>query len=162
MTDDSSRYVSRPAKEGILVIPKSGSARQRQPRGLAGKSGFARIDQEGIAALGRAYDASLALHLEMVRLSGMQWVQRREGWLSLDRDIRAALRLTARSTCSAAVKRLVDRNFIEVRGTPGSRLEYRLNPHWAKSKAKEVNPSAKPHKMLAKVVDLAARRKAKR
>jgi hypothetical protein len=142
MRDKPSRYVSRPAKGATLAIPKSGSVRQPRPRGLARKSGFAQVDQEEIAALGRVCGAFLALHLELIRLSGTRWVQRREGWVSFDRDMRVALGVVARSTYSEAVKRLVDLGFIKARGTPGSRLECRLNPHWAKPKAKVINLAA--------------------
>jgi hypothetical protein len=69
----------------------------------------------------------------------MRWVQRRDGWIVFDRDMRIILGLVARSTCSEAVKRLTDLNFLETRGTPGSRLECRLNPNWAKPKAEIVD-----------------------
>jgi hypothetical protein len=100
------------------------------------------VDKEEIAALGRAFGAPLALHLELIRLSGTLWVQRREGWLPFDRETRVALGLAARSTCSRAVNRLVDLGFIEVRGMPGSRLDYRLNPRWAQPKVKVINLAA--------------------
>ena len=141
MGDRPSKYVSKPLSETERDLPRSHSTSVRPPRTLSRKLGYARVDQEEIVKLGQTYGTSLALHLEMIRLSGMHWVKRRDGWIVFDQDMRITLGLSKRQTCSDAVKRLSGLDFLEARGTPGSRLECRLNPNWAKPKAEVVgNP----------------------
>jgi hypothetical protein len=137
MKDDPSRYVSRIAGEKVQGTSTSTPARTRAPKGLMRRQGFARVSSDEIAILGVAFGPSVALLLEMIRLSGTRWVKRRGGWLSFDREARTTLGLTERSTCSKAVKRLCALGFMEVRGTPGSRLEYRLNPNWAETQSQD-------------------------
>jgi hypothetical protein len=92
----------------------------------------------------------LVLFLEIVRLSGLRRIKKRDGRISLGGKELEALGLSNRATLSKAVKKLVSCGFIEVFGTdsPGKKLEYRLNPNWAKPKAV--------------VVDLMAARKARK
>jgi hypothetical protein len=97
---------------------------------------------EGAAVFGRLYDPSAALLLAVVQWSGTRWVRQREGWLVFDRATRLALGLADRLSHCRAAKKLVSAGMIEIRNTPGSRLEYRLNPDWAKPTAEVVDLAA--------------------
>lgn len=61
--------------------------------------------------------------------------------MSLNQETLREAGLTDRFVRHRAVKRLLARGWLEVRGTntPGRKLEYRLNPNWALPKAKVVD-----------------------
>ena len=143
LADSPSKYVSRriPVRERMPIL------RERAPDGPVRRSGHARIEAEGVAAFGRLYGPSAALLLAIVQWSGTRWVRQREGWMFFDRATRSALGITNRLSHCRADKKLVNAGMIEIRNTPGSRLEYRLSPDWAKP--------------TAEVVDLAAARSAR-
>jgi hypothetical protein len=103
---------------------------------------FARIEQEMIGAFRRLHDPVVALHLELIRLSGTRWAKARDGWLPFNREILENIGLDNRFVRHRAVKRLLALRCIEVRSigdVAGRRLEYRLDPNWAKPKAKVVD-----------------------
>jgi hypothetical protein len=110
---------------------------------------FARIRVTEFAAFGRQFGLASVLFLEMLRLSGLRRVQKRDGWVTFTQRALMILGLSNRSTLAKAVAQLVRCGFIEVRTTrtPGQKLEYRLVPGWGRSEAE--------------VVDLASRRQAK-
>ena len=142
MRDRPSKYVSRPLPKDTSDLPRGSPAKSHRSRPPAPKPSFARLEPEGIVKLGSICGTFLALHLDMIRLSGMRWVRRREGWVIFDRAMRVSLGLPSRQAYSKAVKRLRDLGWIETRSEPGSRLECRLNPNWAKPKAKVINLAA--------------------
>jgi hypothetical protein len=84
------------------------------------------------------------LHLEMLRLSGLRWVKRRDGWVSLNQETLEAIELVDKDIRYRAVKRLRAWGWLEVRGaiTSGRKLEYRLNSNWTKPEAEVVDFAA--------------------
>jgi hypothetical protein len=128
MDEPRGHYAARKPSEGVSRLPK-GSRKKRA---------YAAIYIDELLALHGHVDPAIILHLEMVRLSGMRWVQRREGWISLNQETLEAAGLTDRKTRHRAVKKLRAWGWLGVRGAPGSKLEYRLNPSWAKPKAEGV------------------------
>jgi hypothetical protein len=117
------------------------SARVRPPPGLTKKHYFARIGAEEALAIGRLSLAATLL-LDIIRLSGTRWVRQRDGWLLLNEATLNELGLIDKRARCRTVKRLVVLGFIEVRGNPGGRLEYRLKADWAKPKAEVVDLAA--------------------
>jgi hypothetical protein len=105
------------------------------------------MEIDEIDAIGRV-DPAIALLLDLKRQAGLRSTKKRDGWTPFDQERFAAIGLADRRTRHWFVKRLLARAWIEVRSRHGRRLEYRLNPNWAKAKAE--------------VVDLAAVRKAQK
>jgi hypothetical protein len=124
------------------------ATRTRMPAGLTKRATFARIGVEEAIAFGRVANPATVLLLGVIRLSGTRWVIRRKGWITFDRDACQQLGLVDGDIFYRAARRLKALDILESRGKPGARLEYRLNPNWAKPKAE--------------VIDLAAARKASR
>jgi hypothetical protein len=96
------------------------------------------------------FDPTVALLMEIQRLSGLRRIKARDGWISLTQELLERTGLIIRGRRHRALKRLMDTGSLELRrlNTYGNKVEYRLNPNWAKPKAE--------------VVDLAAVRKAQR
>jgi hypothetical protein len=92
---------------------------------------------------------AIILFLEVIRLSGLHVVKERGGWATLDSPSLNSLGLSDKFVRYRAVTQLVILNYVFTRGHLGSKLEYRLNPHWAAPR-----PKARP-----KMVDLASARK---
>lgn len=135
MSEPRSRYAVGNPSEKVSRLPKG--SRIKRP--------YTILHAEETRALRQHYDPSLILLLEMVRLAGLRWVKRRDGWLVLNREVLEAIGLTDRWIRRRAVQRLLTFGWLEVRRTAmGCQLEYRLNPDWAKSSAE--------------VIDLASRR----
>jgi hypothetical protein len=103
------------------------------------------VEFEEIAAFGRMFGTAGALVLELRRLAGLRSTRNREGWGSIDQGRFEAIGLSDKFWRSHVVAKLRDLGVIETRGSPGSKLEYRLNPNCAKPRAE--------------VVDLATRRR---
>jgi hypothetical protein len=99
------------------------------------------INADELAAFGREFHPASALHLEMMRLSGLRWVVKRDGWVSPNRESLEAIGLVDKRARHRAVKRLVACRFLEVRstGTGGRKLEYRLRPDWARPSAEVID-----------------------
>jgi hypothetical protein len=102
------------------------------------------VDAVDFQAWGELHGADTALHLELIRLSGLNWVRKREGWVSLPATTLDAFGLKDRRIRGKAVQRGVRGGWLETRRVAGpcSQYEYRLR-----------RPSAE-------VVDLAAVKKA--
>jgi hypothetical protein len=83
--------------------------------------------------------------LELIRLSGLNWVRKREGWVSLPAATLDALDLKDRRVRGKAVRRGVRGGWLEARRVAGSgsQYEYRLR------------------RPLVEVVDMAAARKSR-
>ena len=115
-----------------------------------GKLPFARMDIDAIAAIGRMYSPETALIAEMQRLSGLRRYKQRDGWMPLTQEILERVGLLDEDRRYRVLRQVRADGVLEVRrlNTYGNKVEYRLNPAWAKPKAG--------------VVDLAAVRKARK
>ena len=103
------------------------------------RRGFLMIEGSEIPAWGRCYGSHVALHLEMIRLSGLQWVRRRDGWVALTAATLQTIGLGNRYTRHSAVRRAVELGWLETRsGGVGHKLEYRLRSEWAKPSAEII------------------------
>ena len=89
----------------------------------------------------------VALHLEIVRLSGLRQAKHREGWVAFTAGALRAIGLNNRYTRRSVVQRAIAQGWLEVRSYKGAghKLEYRLRPGWVRD--------------AAEVIDLATRRK---
>ena len=103
---------------------------------------FALVNGEEIACWGRSHGPAVALHLELVRMHRLLSVRRQDGWSTIIGKRLEAIGLVGKDVHYRAVKRLLARGVIEVRSLYGRKLEYRLNPDWAKPKAEMVNLAA--------------------
>jgi hypothetical protein len=135
----------------IRDIADSGRKVVPPPAGKPGfrkrhKQPFAAVGIDEIACFGRFYDPAVALHLELLRTAGLRLTLRQDGWGQIERKRLTAIGIANKDVHYRAARRLQALGVVEVRSCPGCKLEYRLNPHWAKPKAE--------------VVDLASRRKA--
>jgi hypothetical protein len=152
--DESMSDRSNPSRfsiENYRYAKETKPPRVRLPSSVMTKNSFAKMGGEEIAAFGRFHDPAVALHLELIRLSGTRWAKQRDGWIPFNREILENIGLNDKFVRHRAVQRLVDIGCMEARlvaDVAGRRLEYRLRPNWA-------NPKAK-------VVDLAAVRKARK
>jgi hypothetical protein len=128
-----------------MVEPRSRYAApekvSRLPSGSRKKRPYTVVSAEGLVALRKHLPPAAILHLEMLRLSGLRWVKRRDGWVSLNQETLTAVDLADKHVRFRAVRQLRTWGWLEVRGTgvQGRRLEYRLNPDWAKPKALRRN-----------------------
>jgi hypothetical protein len=106
------------------------------------------VDLEMIEAIGRLLDPAASLLLELLRLSGLRRIQHRDGWIPVTQALAERVGIADRDRRCRIVKRLRAAGILEVRqlNTCGNKVEYRLNPNWAKREAE--------------VIDLAAVRKA--
>jgi hypothetical protein len=86
------------------------------------------VDAADFPAWGEFHGAATALHLELIRLSGLSWVRRREGWVRLPVATLDALGLKDRRIRGKAVQRGVRGGWLEARRVAGSgsQYEYRL------------------------------------
>jgi hypothetical protein len=91
---------------------------------------FVLIEAEDIPIWGMRFGALVALNLEMVRLSGLRWVRKRDGWLSLPTATLEILGLAGSGFRSRTISRAVRQGWLEARqlAGPGNKLEYRLKP----------------------------------
>jgi hypothetical protein len=107
---------------------------------------FLKLSLAGLIRLGQARLSRPAtiLLLEMLRLAGLRTVQRRGGWVALDHAGLERLGLQGRFIRCRAVKQLVSKGFLVVRGASaaGRKLEYRLNPDWDTPESKVVDLAA--------------------
>lgn len=152
MDESPSRYTSKGLPEEVrrILYGSSGSAlRNRLPKALRARSSFARVTPEEALAFGKIFDPAATLLLGVLRLSGTNWAKCRDGWMSFDREMLEELGLTNKDARYRAVRRLLACNAIEIRHTPGSRLEYRLRPGWPAPKAEVVDLAA-PYKSRGK------------
>jgi hypothetical protein len=113
--------VSRYAMPGVFPPRAARSA-------TAKKRTFAIVDAADFPAWGELHGADTALHLELIRLSGLRWVRRREGWVSLPAATLDALGLKDRRIRGKAVQRGIRGGWLEARRVAGSgsHYEYRL------------------------------------
>ena len=121
--------------------PNSTRRRTRPPEDIQPKQkrSFALVEVEAISAFGHLFDPAAALLLELLRVSGLRSTKRRDGWILLDQERLAALRLDDKGVRHRAMQRLRARGVIEVRSRYGRKLEYRLDPNWVKPKAAVVD-----------------------
>ena len=115
----------------------------RLPSGSRRKRPYTIIGAEELAVLRKHLDPSAVLPLEMMRLSGLRWVKRRDGWVSVKSgDIAGdrADRSEAAPQSRSAPKWM---GMAEIRGTDthGRKLDS-LNPNWAKPSAEIVDLQA--------------------
>jgi hypothetical protein len=108
------------------------------------------MDLEAIVAIGRLFDSASALVMEMQRLSGQRRYKKRDGWMVLTHEILERVGLLNKQRRYRVLQRTRAADVVESRrlNAYGNKVEYRLNPNWAKPKAE--------------VVDLAAMRKARK
>jgi hypothetical protein len=99
------------------------------------------VENDEIAAWGEI-QPPVALYLELKRQAGLRSTKARDGWPVLDQKRFEAIGLGDKHIRYRVGRWLLARNMIEVRSRPGCRLEYRLNPNWAKPKAEVVNLAA--------------------
>jgi hypothetical protein len=94
----------------------------------AKKRTFVIVDAADFPVWAELHGADTALHLELIRLSGLSWVQKREGWVSLPAATLNAIGLKDRRIRGKAVQRGVRRGWLEARRVAGSgsQYEYRL------------------------------------
>jgi hypothetical protein len=97
------------------------------------------VDSDWFARFEQMFGAEVALLLELIRTSGLSGTRQRDGWGSLDHKRRATLGMADRIAHHRAARRLQAFGAIDVRSRPGCKLEYRLNPDWAKPKAKIID-----------------------
>ena len=124
------------------------SRREKPPTGSPVRRSYARVYQHEFAALGRMFDPAVVLLLELIRQSGLETVRKRDGWVLFSDDNLEIVDLADKQVRYRAARRLVAAGYIETRVVGRHKSQYRLNPNWAKPKAE--------------VVDLTARRKARR
>ena len=108
------------------------------------RSSFAKVDPQMIAAIGRLFSPAVALILDLQRLSGLSRIRRRDGWMQLTQEILSRVGVSDKNRRYRTLQGLTAEGVLEVRrlNTYGNKLEYRLNPHWAKPKAEVVDPAA--------------------
>jgi hypothetical protein len=93
---------------------------------------FFTIEADDIPAWGRCCGVYVALHMEVMLLSGLRWVKKRDGWVSIPAERLEELGLGNRRTRRNAVKRAIRHGWIETRQmTKGHKLEFRLRHEWA-------------------------------
>jgi hypothetical protein len=92
--------------------------------------GWARIDAALFADCGRWWAPSLALFLELRRLTGTRTVQRHDGWMVLSVETLRRLGLGDRWVRQRAARQGVKMGWLEVRRSDGisSKYAYRLRP----------------------------------
>jgi hypothetical protein len=132
---------------GYTVVTR----REKPPTGSPIRRSYAMVYQHEfatLAALGQISGSMVALLLELIRQSGLKTVMKRDSWVLFSDSNLEIIGLVDRHARHHATRRLVTLGWIETKAIPGHKLQYRLNPDWAKPKAE--------------VVDLASRRKAKR
>lgn len=134
-----SKYAARES-----AFPGGSKGKPRLAAATRKKRTFAAVDTGAFLALGQGYDPSLALFLELTRLSGLRWVKRQDGWATFTPDTLRTLGLEHRTTRRNAVRRgRDDMGWLETRsGGGGHKLEYRLNPSWTQPKAEVINLAA--------------------
>jgi hypothetical protein len=136
---------NRFAAENYSLGKEAKSRHVRLPRSAIAKNSFARMGPEEIEAFGRIHGAAVALHLQLIRLSGTHWARQRDGWVPFNREVLENIGLSDKRARHRAVQRLLSLGCIEIRsvaGVAGRRLEYRLNLHWAKPKAAVIDLEA--------------------
>jgi hypothetical protein len=139
MAQSPSRYAARE------LSPEERDRIAAQSRQDAGprRRAFLRLYTDELQVLSAILDPAAALQLEIMRLSGLRRVQRQYGWMVLDRETITRAGLADRQVRYRAAKRLVKLGWLETRGSrEGHKLEYRLNPGWAKPKAEMIDLAA--------------------
>jgi hypothetical protein len=127
--------LARLASRASIPVPPA-----RPVKTIRRSRSFALVDGDEIACWGRLHNPSVALHLELVRRHRLAVVRRQDGWGTITGKRLEAIGLADKDVHYRAVKRLISRGVIEVRSHYGRKLEYRLNPNWAKQKAEVVDP----------------------
>lgn len=142
-----SKYTTRKSApaESRTAVGRRSSPRRRSPIDQAQRPGHARVEFEGAAVFGRLFDPAAALLLAIIQWSGTRWAGNRKGWIFFDQAARSVLGLTEKSVHCRAAKKLAVAGMIETRYAPGSLLEYRLNPNWAKPKAEVISLVKQPN-----------------
>jgi hypothetical protein len=130
--------IQRIADSGRKAVPSPGKPSLRKRH----KQPFAAVDIDEIACFGCFYDPVVALHLEAMRTAGLRSTLRQDGWGQVERKRLTVMGIANRDAHYRAARRLQALGVIEIRSRPGCKLEYRLNPNWAKPKAEVVDLAA--------------------
>jgi hypothetical protein len=134
------------------VQDRRAQRRSRLKKAATGRLPFLQLTLPELIQLSRdQFSPALILHLEMIRVSKLHAVRKREGWVSLDLLNLKPLGLADKYVRYRAADLLVRLDYLHTRGRPGCRLEYRLNPGWAMPRTIHKAPAPK-------IVVLAARK----
>jgi hypothetical protein len=134
MAEWKSKY-TRPGSQFRLreKRPNSGfrlRGKERQAQENPGRNTFAKVAIHDIPNWSQWHGPLVALHLEIVRLSSLPSVKRRDGWAVFSESLFERVGLSNRDTRKSVVRRAVQQRWLEVRRSQGaySQFAYRLRP----------------------------------
>jgi hypothetical protein len=119
--------------------------REKPPTGSPIRRPYAKVYQHEFAALsaaGRISGPAVVLLLELIRQSGLETIKKRDGWVLFSDNNLEIVGLTDKYVRHRAACRLASIGWIEIKAISQHKLQYRLNPDWAKPKAEVINLAA--------------------